>query len=96
MVNFWKPGGGSFRALNDGEYFVFKAKAPINRVVGGGYLGVDPAYRLRVSPRLRGEFGNGEQFCAQAGQLIALPEHRIDRPQRELLEWHLDEVFKAS
>jgi hypothetical protein len=31
VVNFWKPGGGSFRALNDGEYFVFKAKAPVNR-----------------------------------------------------------------
>jgi putative restriction endonuclease len=57
---------------------------------------VDPAYRLRVSSRLRDEFGNGEQFYAQAGQLIALPEHRIDRPQRALLEWHLDEVFKAS
>jgi len=49
-----------------------------------------------LSPRLRGEFGNGEQFYTQAGQVIALPARRIDRPHREFLEWHLDEVFKAS
>ena len=61
-----------------------------------GYLGVDPRYRLVVSPRLRAEFGNGEQFYAKAGQVIELPVHRADRPHREFLEWHLDEVFKAS
>ena len=30
---------------------------------------------------------------AKAGQVIDLPEHRADRPGREFLEWHLDEVF---
>ena len=57
---------------------------------------VDPEYRLRVSPPLREEFGNGEQFYAKAGQVIELPARRADRPHREFLEWHLDEVFKAS
>lgn len=33
-----------------------------------GYLGVDTHYRLRVSPRIRDEFGNGEQFYARAGR----------------------------
>jgi putative restriction endonuclease len=61
-----------------------------------GYVGVDPGYRLVVSPRLREEFGNGEQFYAQAGQVIDLPDRRAERPQRDFLEWHLDEVFKAS
>jgi putative restriction endonuclease len=61
-----------------------------------GYLGVDPQYRLRVSPRLREEFGNGEHFYAKEGQVIELPARRADRPHREFLEWHLGEVFKAS
>lgn len=61
-----------------------------------GYLGVDPRYRLRVSPRLRADFGNGEQFYAKAGQVIELPAKRADRPYRDFLEWHLDEVFQAS
>jgi putative restriction endonuclease len=59
-------------------------------------LGVDPSYRLQVSPRLRDEFGNGEQFYAKARQVITLPDRKADRPHREFLEWHLDTVFKAS
>jgi putative restriction endonuclease len=61
-----------------------------------GYLAVDPGHRLVVSPRLRTDFGNGEQFYAKAGQVIALPDRKLDRPGREFLQWHLDEVFKAS
>ncbi len=44
----------------------------------------------------RHEFGNGEQFYARAGRVIALPDRKIDRPHREVLEWHRGEVFKAS
>ena len=61
-----------------------------------GYLGVDPDYRLLVSPRLRDEFGNGEQFYARAGQAIDVPARRADRPQGDFLEWHLDEIFRTS
>ena len=39
------------------------------------------------------DFGNGEQFYARAGQQITLPRRVADRPAREALEWHLDEVF---
>ncbi|MHB1430529.1 MAG: HNH endonuclease [Streptosporangiaceae bacterium] len=62
----------------------------------GGYLGLDPGYRLQVSPRLRQEFGNGDKFYARAGQVITLPPHRSQRPAREFIEWHLDEKFLAS
>jgi hypothetical protein len=71
-------------------------RSDVHTLFDRGYVGVDPGYRLRVSPRLRDDFGNGDQFYARAGQLIDLPARRADRPQREFLEWHLDEVFKAS
>ncbi|HUY45812.1 MAG TPA: HNH endonuclease [Streptosporangiaceae bacterium] len=71
-------------------------RSDVHTMFDRGYLGVDPQYRLRVSPRLREESGNGEQFYAQAGQVVELPTRRADRPNREFLEWHLDEVFKAS
>ena len=58
-----------------------------------GYLAVDTRHRLLVSPRLRQEFGNGQQFYARAGQVISLPHRRIDRPAQQALEWHLDEIF---
>jgi putative restriction endonuclease len=71
-------------------------RSDVHTLFDRGYVGVDPSYRLLVSPRLREDFGNGDQFYARAGQIIDLPERRIDRPQRDFLEWHLDEVFKAS
>jgi len=58
-----------------------------------GYLAVDTDYRLRVSPRLLQDFGNGDEFYARAGQRIALPSKRIDRPGRDFLEYHLDNHF---
>jgi putative restriction endonuclease len=71
-------------------------RSDVHTMFDQGYLAVAPDYRLLVSPRLRAEFGNGEAFYAQAGTVIALPERRADQPGREFLEWHRDEVFKAS
>jgi putative restriction endonuclease len=85
------PAGGEHR-LDNGLLL----RSDVHTLYDRGYLGVDPKHRLLVSPRLREEFGNGEQFYARAGQPIAVPERRADRPNREFLEWHLDEVFKAA
>ena len=51
-------------------------RSDVHTMFDKGYLAVDPSYRLRVSPRLRDEFGNGEQFYTHAGQVIALPPGR--------------------
>jgi len=70
-------------------------RSDVHTLFDAGYLGIAPNYRLVVSPRLRGEFGNGEQFYRRAAskELVAMPSRRPDRPAREFLEWHLDEVF---
>jgi hypothetical protein len=56
----------------------------------------NPQHRLLVSPRLRADFSNGDQFYAKEGRVIDLPERRADRPGREFLEWHFDEVFLGA
>jgi putative restriction endonuclease len=37
-VNFWKPSGQGFNALDIGEPFLFKLKSPVNKIVGGGFF----------------------------------------------------------
>lgn len=37
-VNFWKPSGITFKAINPGDLFLFKLKSPANYIVGGGYF----------------------------------------------------------
>jgi len=82
------PGGGEHR-LDNGLLL----RSDVHTLFDRGYLGVDPQHRLLVSPRLRADFSNGDQFYAKAGQVIDLPARQADRPGREFLEWHLDEIF---
>ena len=38
-VNFWKPGGVSFKAISEGGLFLFKMKAAHSgKIAGGGYF----------------------------------------------------------
>lgn len=61
-----------------------------------GYLAIDTRYRLRVSPLLRSTWENGEEFYRREGEIISIPDKRPDRPSREFVEWHNDEVFRSS
>jgi hypothetical protein len=64
-----------------------------------GYLGVHPRKKtLLVSPRLRADWGNGDEFYQRAvsGETIGMPRRRVDRPNEDFLTWHADTVFRAS
>jgi putative restriction endonuclease len=37
-VNFWKPSGQGFGAIELGAPFLFKLHSPINKIVGGGFF----------------------------------------------------------
>ena len=37
-VNFWRPSGKGFSAIDIGAPFLFKLHSPINKIVGGGYF----------------------------------------------------------
>lgn len=71
-------------------------RSDVHTMFDRGYLGVAPDLKLHVSPRLRSEFGNGDEFYSRQGDVIAVPRARADRPNSEFLEWHMENVFKAS
>ena len=71
-------------------------RSDVHTMFDRGYLSLDTHLRLLVSPRLREEFGNGEEFYRIAGDPIAAPARPTDRPAVEHLEWHRDMVYKAS
>ncbi len=74
-------------------------RSDVHTLFDRGYLGVDPHRRtLLVSPRLRADWGNGEEFYQRqsSGEPISIPARTIDRPNREFLAWHADTVFLAS
>lgn len=72
-------------------------RSDIHTLFDRGYLGVDPKRRLRVSPRLRSDFGNGAEFYSRQGlPLAVLPTRMADRPSAEFLEWQMDSVFLSA
>lgn len=73
-------------------------RADVHALFDNGYIGISPDYRLRVSPRLKSETGNGIALykMEERGDLIRLPDRADHHPQREYLTWHMDEVFKRS
>ena len=72
-------------------------RSDVHILYDAGYLGVDQRRRLHVSPRLRADFGNGEEFYSKAGaELSVLPGRAADRPAAEALEWHMDTKFLVA
>lgn len=70
-------------------------RSDVHTMYDQGYLGVDPRHDLHVSPRIRTEFQNGEEFYALHGRRIAVPARRVDRPSADFLTWHKDTVFNS-
>lgn len=83
------PKGGEHR-LDNGILL----RSDVHTLFDRGYIGIDPKYRLMVSPRLRDEFGNGNEYFQCEGKEILTPRRRRDRPNAEFLEWHADTVFR--
>lgn len=70
-------------------------RADIHKLFDLGYVTVDPAYRFRVSKRLRLEFNNGLDYYRYDGEsLKVVPQQSPDRPGADYLEWHNDVIFR--
>jgi putative restriction endonuclease len=71
-------------------------RSDLHTLFDRGYLAVHPHRKtLLVSPRLRAEWGNGEEFYARvtSGQAISVPARRAAWPNGEFLTWHADRFF---
>src|SRR5438094_7827473 len=74
-VNFWAPSGKNFRALQPGELFLFKLRAPRNVIVGGGIF----AYASKLPCSLAWEAFREANGARSAHELRA----RIARYRRD-------------
>jgi putative restriction endonuclease len=70
-------------------------RSDVHTLFDRGYVTVSPDHRIHVSRRLREDFQNGEHYLRFEGGEIWVPKSPRDRPDRELLEWHADVVFRG-
>jgi putative restriction endonuclease len=61
-----------------------------------GLLTLTPDLRWEVSGQIREQYANGKLYYSYHGQeLRSTPANRSERPSREFLEWHNENVFRA-
>ena len=70
-VNFWRPSGKEFSALEPGEPFLFKLHSPMNYIVGGGFFIRSERLPLSLAWEVFGR-KNGAETRGEFEQLIRI------------------------
>jgi putative restriction endonuclease len=75
-INFWQPGGNRrFSVLSPGELFLFKLKAPVRAIVGGGFFAYSTILPLSFAWETF-EIGNGARSLMEMQILIERNRHK--------------------
>lgn len=71
-------------------------RSDIHKLFDSGYLTVTDTYKIEVSKRIKEEYENGKEYYQYHGKdLIILPQRSVDLPNKNFIEWHNTNVFKA-
>lgn len=72
-------------------------RADLHKLYDEGYLTVTEDYRVEVSTALRKEINNGRIYNELHGKCLAsLPERALERPGKDYLLWHNENVYRAG
>ena len=67
----------------------------LHRLYDLGYVTVTADHVFRVGDSLRDEFKNGRSYYSLNGSEISVPVDERWQPNKELLDWHGQEIFKG-
>jgi len=71
-------------------------RSDFHRLLDAGYITITPEYRVEVSKKLKEDFANGKTYYPYHGKpLIVLPESPDERPLKDYLIWHNENVFNG-
>jgi putative restriction endonuclease len=69
-------------------------RADLHRLFDQGYVTITTDHRLEVSLHLKQDYENGRSYYPLHGQQIALPASIRDKPNKQHLEWHNENVYR--
>jgi putative restriction endonuclease len=70
-------------------------RSDLHTLFDSGYVTVSNDYRVEVSRRIKEEFENGKYYYSLNGNsLSVLPKGDFERPAREFIDWHNQNVYK--
>ena len=82
-----------------GEHLVTNGlllRSDIHTLFDSGYVTIDPDFNFIVSEHLHDDYGNGKDYYKHHGQkMLIIPDHLQERPSREFLQWHNENVYRG-
>ncbi len=61
-INFWRPGGGSFKAISHLSPFLFRLKSPVNKIGGVGFFAQYSQMPISMAWQFFGKRNGNESF----------------------------------
>ncbi len=71
-------------------------RADLHRLFDQGYLTVTPEMKVEVSPRLKLDYDNGRTYYPLHGTTIVVPQSDAEKPNKILLGWHNENIYRAA
>lgn len=69
-------------------------RSDIHKLFDAGYVTITPEYRAEASQRMREDFDDGESYLRLHGSRLPEPATEDLRPDRAVLQWHNETVFR--
>ena len=70
-------------------------RADLHILFDQGLVGIDHAYRIRISSQIKDLYLNGRVYYSHEGVVLrSLPTTRELRPDPKLLDWHMQTIFR--
>lgn len=71
-------------------------RADLHKLYDAGYLTFTPDYRVEVSRKIKEKYENGRAYYAMHGKALKiLPSKEIDRPSKDFIEWHNNNIYNG-
>lgn len=71
-------------------------RADLHRLFDQGYVTISADRRLEVSPRLKLDYQNGHSYYPLHGSQLSLPISLHEAPATDFLQWHNENVYRAT
>ena len=69
-------------------------RSDIHKLFDQGYITITDDYKIEVSKRIKEEYENGRDYYKyQGSNLLFLPQIEKNRPAKEFIEWHNNNIF---
>ncbi len=69
-------------------------RADLHTLFDLGYMTISDDYHIEVSKRIKAEYHNGREYYVFHGkELINLPLRELERPSKEYIDWHNQNVY---